>query len=119
MVKNYFPANVAISIISSIRMSFSSHIYLVLVIMYENLVLSVAYLWLSCKLIAIILLKLLVIVCRLYHLYLLTVSSICNLCIGRYYRMFEATQDELGRNFPIHNIHGSLLAVGELLRFLK
>lgn len=35
---------------------------------------------------------------------------------GRYYRMFEATQDGLGRNAPIHSIHGSLLAVGELLR---
>lgn len=34
----------------------------------------------------------------------------------RYYRMFEATQDGLGRNAPIHSIHGSLLAVGELLR---
>ncbi|XP_042010237.1 serine/threonine-protein kinase TOR-like isoform X1 [Salvia splendens] len=33
-----------------------------------------------------------------------------------YYRMFEATQDGLGRNAPIHSIHGSLLAVGELLR---
>ncbi|KAK6136952.1 hypothetical protein DH2020_029313 [Rehmannia glutinosa] len=34
----------------------------------------------------------------------------------QYYRMFEATQDGLGRNAPIHSIHGSLLAVGELLR---
>ncbi|KAK7819826.1 serine/threonine-protein kinase tor, partial [Quercus suber] len=33
-----------------------------------------------------------------------------------YYRMFEATQDGLGRNAPVHSIHGSLLAVGELLR---
>lgn len=33
-----------------------------------------------------------------------------------YYRMFEATQEGLGRNAPIHSIHGSLLAVGELLR---
>ncbi|XP_022763546.1 serine/threonine-protein kinase TOR isoform X3 [Durio zibethinus] len=33
-----------------------------------------------------------------------------------YYRMFEATQDGLGKNAPIHSIHGSLLAVGELLR---
>ncbi|PHT96930.1 Serine/threonine-protein kinase TOR [Capsicum chinense] len=32
-----------------------------------------------------------------------------------YYRMFEATQDGLGRNSPVHSIHGSLLAVGELL----
>lgn len=32
--------------------------------------------------------------------------------------MFEATQDGLGRNAPVHSIHGSLLAVGELLRFL-
>lgn len=31
--------------------------------------------------------------------------------------MFEATQDGLGRNAPVHSIHGSLLAVGELLRF--
>ncbi|KAH7575443.1 hypothetical protein JRO89_XS02G0113000 [Xanthoceras sorbifolium] len=35
---------------------------------------------------------------------------------NRYYRMFEATQDGLGRNAPVHSIHGSLLAVGELLR---
>ncbi|PHT27679.1 Serine/threonine-protein kinase TOR [Capsicum baccatum] len=34
----------------------------------------------------------------------------------RYYRMFEATQDGLGRNAPVHIIHGSLLAVGVLLR---
>ncbi|PHT30575.1 Serine/threonine-protein kinase TOR [Capsicum baccatum] len=33
-----------------------------------------------------------------------------------YYRMFEATQDGLGRNTPVHSIHGSLLAVGVLLR---
>lgn len=33
-----------------------------------------------------------------------------------YYRMFEATQEGLGKNAPIHSIHGSLLAVGELLR---
>uniref|UniRef100_A0A5B7BS83 Serine/threonine-protein kinase TOR n=1 Tax=Davidia involucrata TaxID=16924 RepID=A0A5B7BS83_DAVIN len=33
-----------------------------------------------------------------------------------YYRMFEATQDGLGRAAPVHSIHGSLLAVGELLR---
>ncbi|GAB2218008.1 hypothetical protein Droror1_Dr00001223 [Drosera rotundifolia] len=33
-----------------------------------------------------------------------------------YYHMFEATQEGLGRNAPIHSIHGSLLAVGELLR---
>lgn len=32
--------------------------------------------------------------------------------------MFEATQDGLGRNAPVHSIHGSLLAVGELLRFV-
>lgn len=38
---------------------------------------------------------------------------------GRYYRMFEATQDGLGRNAPIHSIHGSLLAVGELLRLVS
>ncbi|PHT28175.1 hypothetical protein CQW23_32197 [Capsicum baccatum] len=30
--------------------------------------------------------------------------------------MFEVTQDGLGRNAPVHSIHGSLLAVGELLR---
>ncbi|KAJ1381615.1 Tetratricopeptide-like helical domain superfamily [Sesbania bispinosa] len=37
-------------------------------------------------------------------------------CNG-YYRMFEATQDGLGnKNAPVHSIHGSLLAVGELLR---
>ncbi|PHT30579.1 Serine/threonine-protein kinase TOR [Capsicum baccatum] len=34
-----------------------------------------------------------------------------------YYRMFDATQDVLGRNAPVYSIHGSLLAVGELLRF--
>ncbi|CAN0880244.1 Serine/threonine-protein kinase TOR, partial [Linum grandiflorum] len=33
-----------------------------------------------------------------------------------YYRMFEATQDGLGKNAPVHSIHGSLIAVGELLR---
>ncbi|KAM7263834.1 hypothetical protein ACFE04_001517 [Oxalis oulophora] len=33
-----------------------------------------------------------------------------------YYRMFEATNDGLGKNAPVHSIHGSLLAVGELLR---
>lgn len=32
--------------------------------------------------------------------------------------MFEATQDGLGKNASVHSIHGSLLAVGELLRFL-
>lgn len=32
--------------------------------------------------------------------------------------MFEATQDGLGRNAPVHSIHGSLLAVGELLRLV-
>ncbi|PHT30587.1 Serine/threonine-protein kinase TOR [Capsicum baccatum] len=36
-----------------------------------------------------------------------------------YYRMFEATQDGLGRNAPVHSIHGSLLAVGELLRMSR
>ncbi|CAI9304238.1 unnamed protein product [Lactuca saligna] len=35
-----------------------------------------------------------------------------------YYRMFEATQDGLGKNAFVHSIHGSLLAVGELLRCL-
>lgn len=33
--------------------------------------------------------------------------------------MFEATQDGLGKNAPVHSIHGSLLAVGELLRFIE
>ncbi|XP_021776173.1 serine/threonine-protein kinase TOR-like [Chenopodium quinoa] len=33
-----------------------------------------------------------------------------------YYCMFEATQEGLGKNAPVHSIHGSLLAVGELLR---
>lgn len=33
--------------------------------------------------------------------------------------MFEATQDGLGRNAPVHSIHGSLLAVGELLRWVE
>lgn len=33
--------------------------------------------------------------------------------------MFEATQDGLVRNAPVHSIHGSLLAVGELLRSVK
>ena len=32
--------------------------------------------------------------------------------------MFEATQDGLGKNAPVYSIHGSLLAVGELLRLL-
>ncbi|CDO97313.1 unnamed protein product [Coffea canephora] len=36
-----------------------------------------------------------------------------------YYRMFEATQEGLGKNAPIHSIHGSLLAVGELLRLVE
>ncbi|PHT30566.1 hypothetical protein CQW23_29871, partial [Capsicum baccatum] len=36
-----------------------------------------------------------------------------------YYQMFEATQDGLGRNAPVHSIHGSLLAVGELLRMYR
>jgi FKBP12-rapamycin complex-associated protein len=36
-----------------------------------------------------------------------------------YYRMFEATQDGLGKNAPVHSIHGSLLAVGELLRLIE
>lgn len=34
----------------------------------------------------------------------------------RYYRMFEATQEGLAKNAPVHSVHGSLLAVGELLR---
>ena len=42
-----------------------------------------------------------------------------NCAFDRYYRMFEATQNGLGRNAPVHSIHGSLLAVGELLRFVK
>ncbi|XP_031383805.1 serine/threonine-protein kinase TOR isoform X3 [Punica granatum] len=33
-----------------------------------------------------------------------------------YYRMFEATQEGLAKNAPVHSVHGSLLAVGELLR---
>ncbi|KAK9943789.1 hypothetical protein M0R45_009385 [Rubus argutus] len=33
-----------------------------------------------------------------------------------YYRMFEAAYDGLGENASVHSIHGSLLAVGELLR---
>lgn len=33
-----------------------------------------------------------------------------------YYRMFERTQDGLGPNATVESIHGSLLAVGELLR---
>ncbi|XP_074275847.1 serine/threonine-protein kinase TOR [Silene latifolia] len=33
-----------------------------------------------------------------------------------YYRLFEATQEGLGKNAPVHSIHGSLLALGELLR---
>jgi FKBP12-rapamycin complex-associated protein len=33
-----------------------------------------------------------------------------------YYRMCEAAQVGLGRNASVHSIHGSLLAVGELLR---
>lgn len=38
--------------------------------------------------------------------------------VDRYYRMFEATQDGLGKNASVHSIHGSLLAVGELLRLV-
>ncbi|PHU26331.1 Serine/threonine-protein kinase TOR [Capsicum chinense] len=37
-------------------------------------------------------------------------------CETRYYRMFESTQDGLGRNALVQSIHGSLLAGGELLR---
>lgn len=48
-------------------------------------------------------------------LYLFKVHLLNGYCV-RYYRMFEATQDGLGRNAPVHCIHGSLLAVGELLR---
>lgn len=33
--------------------------------------------------------------------------------------MFEATQEGLGKNAPVHSIHGSLLAVGELLRLVR
>lgn len=33
--------------------------------------------------------------------------------------MFEATQEGLGRNASVHSIHGSLLAVGELLRLVE
>jgi hypothetical protein len=36
----------------------------------------------------------------------------------RYYRLFERTQDGLGKNATVESIHGSLLAVGELLRCL-
>ncbi|PHT27967.1 Serine/threonine-protein kinase TOR [Capsicum baccatum] len=36
--------------------------------------------------------------------------------ILKYYRMFEATQDGLGRNTPVQSIHRSLLVVGKLLR---
>ncbi|KAG2328397.1 hypothetical protein Bca52824_011125 [Brassica carinata] len=35
---------------------------------------------------------------------------------GRLDGEYNATQDGLGRNAPVHSIHGSLLAVGELLR---
>ena len=44
---------------------------------------------------------------------------VLNVLICRYYRMFEATQEGLGKNAPIHSIHGSLLAVGELLRLVE
>ncbi|KAF6172500.1 hypothetical protein GIB67_007013 [Kingdonia uniflora] len=33
-----------------------------------------------------------------------------------YYRMFENTQNGLGKDAPVYSVHGSLLAVGELLR---
>lgn len=33
--------------------------------------------------------------------------------------MFEETQEGLRRNAPVHSIHGSLLAVGELLRLVN
>nr|CAN74793.1 hypothetical protein VITISV_000043 [Vitis vinifera] len=48
--------------------------------------------------------------------YLIWTMSSMYCVLDRYYRMFEATQDGLGRNAPVHSIHGSLLAVGELLR---
>lgn len=53
---------------------------------------------------------------NLFHLLLFWDCNLLNDVNYRYYRMFEATQDGLGRNAPIHSIHGSLLAVGELLR---
>jgi FKBP12-rapamycin complex-associated protein len=33
-----------------------------------------------------------------------------------YYRMFEETQKGLAKNASVESIHGSLLAIGELLR---
>lgn len=51
-------------------------------------------------------------------LFLLIFYSLSSLVTDRYFRMFEATQDGLGRNAPVHSIHGSLLAVGELLRWV-
>jgi serine/threonine-protein kinase mTOR len=39
-----------------------------------------------------------------------------HITIFRYYRMCEAAQLGLGKNASVPSIHGSLLAVGELLR---
>lgn len=50
--------------------------------------------------------------------FLLNFYSLSSLVTDRYFRMFEATQDGLGRNAPVYSIHGSLLAVGELLRWV-
>ncbi|KAL4556748.1 hypothetical protein LXL04_034907 [Taraxacum kok-saghyz] len=44
-----------------------------------------------------------------------TIMSVCLEPQLRYYRMFEPTQDGLGKNASVHSIHGSLLAAGELL----
>ncbi|KAK4476961.1 hypothetical protein RD792_016131 [Penstemon davidsonii] len=56
--------------------------------------------------------------CYAYMIFIAESQDHCvpNDVYGRYYRMFEAAQDGLGRNAPVHCIHGSLLAVGELLR---
>ncbi|PHT30586.1 Serine/threonine-protein kinase TOR [Capsicum baccatum] len=50
------------------------------------------------------------------------VDAVCGCCLWMlfgYYQKFEATQDGLGRNVPIHSIHGSLLAIRELLRMCR
>lgn len=44
-------------------------------------------------------------------------SLVISVTDNRYYRMCEAAQVGLGKNASVHSIHGSLLAVGELLRY--
>ena len=50
-----------------------------------------------------------------HHLGLI-LSNVRILLCKRYYVMFEATQEGLGKNASVPSIHGSLLSLGELLR---